>query len=364
MRGELRVGVVGAGISGCASAFELAARGVDVTVFDARGPGGGATQASAGILAPFIEGHGERELLDLGRRGLDAYDAFVERVRTSSSLDFEYRRTGTLEIAGTADRAIALKERIRSLPPQIPGEWLDGPQLRTFEPSVDPAVPGALYCPVHGFVAVMPFVSALVDAALRRGAGFETVRVHSVRSEPANCVIERDVGRREFDRVVLCAGSWAADLAPASEAARFVRPIKGQLLLLRSSDVRPRCVVWGSSCYIVPWQDGTLLVGATVEDAGFDERPTAEGIQGLLRAGIELVPGTAAATFVGVRVGLRPASRSGMPLIGPSSSDPRVVYATGHFRNGVLLAPHTAELVSSYLLTGQQDPVFKHLNGA
>ena len=116
-------------------------------------------------------------------------------------------------------------------------------------------------------------------------------------------------------------------------------------------------MLWGRSCYIVPWEDGTLLVGATSEDVGFDERATASGVRGLLAAAEELLPGSADATFVDVRVGLRPASASGVPILGPGP-DPRVLYAVGHYRNGVLLAPLTARVLADAILENRQDPVF------
>ena len=363
MAARLRVGIVGAGIVGCASAFELASHGADVTVFDLRAPGGGATQASAGILAPYIEGHSRGELLDLARRGLEAYDGFVARVRAATSIRFEYRRTGTLEIAETPERAAILKERVPTLPAAAACEWLDARQFRSLEPAANPAHEGALLCPTHGFVAVMPFLSALADGSRHHRAKFEASRVERVRFETAGCLVQSETGSYGFDRVVLCAGSWASQLDPFDEIRDAVRPIKGQLVVLRS-DGSVRRVLWGSSSYLVPWEDSSLLIGATSEDAGFDERPTAGGVQGLLRSAIELIPQLADATFVGVRVGLRPASRDGLPILRPSAADPRLVYATGHFRNGVLLAPLTAELVARYLLSGEQDPVLGRRNGA
>lgn len=126
---------------------------------------------------------------------------------------------------------------------------------------------------------------------------------------------------------------------------------------LLASDLKLPAVLWSGDCYIVPWAGGTLLVGATAEDVGFDERATAAGVGQMLSAAQDLVPELGSATFVEVRVGLRPQAVGGMPLLGPSS-DPRLIYAAGHFRNGVLLAPLTARLIANHVLDGAIDPAF------
>jgi thiazole synthase len=139
-------------------------------------------------------------------------------------------------------------------------------------------------------------------------------------------------------------------------APPFVRPIRGQLLSL-SMDPRPAArVIWGTDCYVVPWKDGTVLVGATVEDVGFDESTTAAGIRGLLTAAIELMPALEHATFREARAGLRPKTADELPAIGRSSTMPHVFYAAGHYRNGVLLAPLTASLIADLVIEGRERP--------
>jgi glycine oxidase len=156
-------------------------------------------------------------------------------------------------------------------------------------------------------------------------------------------------GPQTFDRVVIAGGSWANRLKAGGPQ---VRPIKGQLVRLRFDAPPATRVLWSEACYMVPWQDGTLLVGATMEDAGFDERPTPAALSSLLAAAALLVPGTRAATFVDIRAGLRPApaEEGAMPFIGPSPAMAHVTIASGHFRNGVLLAPLTAALVADAVM--------------
>jgi glycine oxidase len=360
----MRVGIVGAGIVGCACAFELARRGAEVTLFDSRLPGAGASRASAGILAPYIEGHPGGALLELAVRGLKEYDRLVHDVRAVAGVPFAYQRCGSIEIADSEQCADVL--RSRTMPVQETGifEWLDSEEVRDHEPAVTTSQFGGLVCHVHGYVAVRPFIDALVRGAERYGAAMRSSTVVKAALESGQCVLETIDGRQSFDRIVLSTGSWASFLDPLKEIQSAVRPIKGQLLELSWGGQDIHRVLWGSSCYVVPWPGGTLLVGATSEDVGFDERPTVEGIQGLLAAASQLLPDLGSATFNEVRVGLRPASADGLPIIRPSAADPRVFYATGHFRNGVLLAPITAAIVANYLIEGKDDRTFRRQNGA
>jgi glycine oxidase len=159
------------------------------------------------------------------------------------------------------------------------------------------------------------------------------------------------------DRVVIAAGSWAGQIDIEGVGERVpVRPVRGQLLHLGWDGPPLARVLWSDRCYMVPWEDGTLLVGATVEDAGFDERATAAGVRELIDAATDLVPGVASAAFLGARVGLRPGTPDGLPIIGRSLRLPHLMYATGHYRNGILLAPLTAELVADAILDDRLDP--------
>lgn len=350
-----QIAIVGGGVIGCAVAFELATRGHDVSVWDSREIGGGATQASAGILAPYIEAHAGSALFDLTVRGLTVYDGFVDRLRSATTRPFEFRRCGTIEVADNDRRAEDLRSHIGH---DVGMTWLDSEQLRSLEPSSDPASVGGLLCPQHGFVAVNAFVDAMKDAAEGRGAVFrQRVAVSAIQMTPRGCALHLEDGYEVApDRVVLCTGTWARHLDPVGELGDLVRPVRGQLVRLWWPEGRVRHVLWGDSCYIVPWSDGTLLLGATSEEVGFDERATVDGVAGLLAAAERLLPGVRAAVFEGVRVGLRPATADNIPIIGASPSDARLVYALGHFRNGVLLAPLTAEVVGD-LIDGVSDPM-------
>jgi glycine/D-amino acid oxidase-like deaminating enzyme len=177
--------------------------------------------------------------------------------------------------------------------------------------------------------------------------------VDEISSGDYGVAVKTSAGRIESDALILAAGSWSGQIPLA---AAPVRPVRGQLLHLHF-DQRPLShVVWGTDCYLVPWRNGALLVGATVEDVGFDETATADGVTRLLGASAELLTTVRQARFEAVRVGLRPGTPDELPLIGPASTMPGVYYATGHYRNGVLLAPLTAKLVADLVIEGRRDP--------
>jgi glycine oxidase len=353
--------IIGAGVIGSACAFELARAGARVTVFDARRVGQGASQASAGVLCPYIEGHDDGPLRDLGRRSLDMYDRFIEALQEASGSVVQYTRGGTIEIALEEEHARNLQRSGETLAAEgVAAHWLDPVELRDVEPLAATGALGGLLIDIHGFVGVPEFTDALAAAAMRAGARFALdARVISVSSSAdGRVVVHTENGPSVADRAVLAAGSWATQIRIAGVAASLgVRPVRGQLLHLAWPSAQPlRHVLWGTDCYIVPWLNGRVLVGATVEEAGFDERATAAGVRDLLEAGCTLVPHLWQASFEEVRVGLRPASPDGLPLIGESDIVPGLIYATGHYRNGVLLTPLTAALVKNLVMGDASDP--------
>ena len=303
--------VVGAGIIGCAIARELAVRGVACTVIDPRPVAGGATQASAGMLAPYVEAHDRGPLLDLSIASLALYNDWIAAVRRESNMEVEYRRIGTLETA--ENRAI----------------------------------------PEHGYVAAEPLAQALAVAAQRRAAIFVNGRVERIDRKGAALTVRTATASFDASHVVVAAGAWGSGIAGIGSPP--LRPVRGQLLHLGWNAAPLSTIVWGPRCYVVPRLDGTVLVGATVEEAGFDERVTAQGVHSLLDAVCELLPAAREATFIGARVGLRPATPDELPVIGPDPAIPGLIHASGHYRNGVLLAPVTAKIVADLIVDGRSD---------
>ena len=353
--------IIGAGIIGCSIAHALADAGVRVRVFDTRLVGQGASQASAGVLAPYIEGHESSPLRSFGRRSLDLYDEFIARVSADSDSMVPYDRSGTIEVAFDEDELTRFRATAATLDREgVETRLLDDGELRETEPLVSTSARGALMISTHGFVGVPDLTEALAKAAVRRGAQFTVrSRVIAIRETEGHPVVETEAGVFTADRVVLAAGSWAGQIAIAGVQPVPVTPIRGQLVHLAWPTAQPlRRVTWSTDCYIVPWRNGRVLVGATVEDAGFDERATAAGVRDLLEAACTLVPHLWQASFAEVRVGLRPAASDLLPIVGSSEVLAGLVYATGHYRNGVLLAPLTAALVGDLVVGRGEDEAF------
>jgi glycine oxidase len=359
--------VVGAGVVGCAVAYELARRGVSVEIVDDRPVGMGATQASAGVLAPYIEAPADGPLLGLTSRSLDLFDDFVARVAAESGMAVPYRRTGTLEVAVDEAGLRALGASAEALTRWgVPAVLLDAGAARSEEPHLGDGVVGGLLIDAHGFVGATDLTRALVAAARRHGAQLvEQSRVRRMTQLHGDVVVDTDRGSLTAAAAVLAAGSWCGEIEIGDLPRRVpVRPIRGQLLSIAWTGTPLRRVTWSQRCYLVPWDDGTVLVGATVEDAGFDERATVAGVRDLLDAACEILPHAWTAGFRGARVGLRPATSDHLPIIGASSVVPALMYATGHYRNGVLLAPLTAQLVADAMLDGRVDPMLAAVSPA
>ena len=351
--------VIGAGVVGCSVAYELARRGASVQIVDDRQPGMGATQASAGMLAPFTEAKDRNTaFLDLAIRSLGLYDEFVTRVTQTSKMPVGYKRTGTIDVASTDERMASLREigtRLQSRGVAL--SLLDAVAARAEEPHLGSSVVGALLIGAHGYVKAGELTRALIAAARCHGAHVvEGSRVLGMSKRGGDLVLDTGRGSLTAGAVVATAGSWCGQINAGGTTRVPVRPVRGQLLHLAWQGAPLRRVTWGDDCYLVPWDDGTMLVGATMEEVGFDERTTVEGVQKLMKAACELVPAAATAGLASARVGLRPGTPDALPIIGWSHTLPNLMYATGHFRNGVLLSPLTATLVADAMIDNRLDP--------
>jgi glycine oxidase len=347
--------IVGAGIIGCAIARELAARRTPCTVIDDRPVGGGATRASAGMLAPYVEAHDRGPLLDLAIRSLDLYDDWIAALRRDADVDVEYRRIGTLEVALDAEHAAALGRNVGAHA-GVAMTWMAPADARRAHPALGP-IAGALFIPTHGYVAAPQLATALARAAERRGTRFHRAAVRVITRTGSSFRVTTTDGDVDASIVILAAGAWTNGIDGVRTPP--LRPVRGQLLQLGWRGEPLASIIWGPSCYIVPRSDGSVLVGATVEDVGFDERTTAAGIRDLLDAACALLPEAGDATFLDARAGLRPATPDELPVIGPDVDAPGIVHASGHYRNGVLLAPITARVIAAFIVEGKTDPCFE-----
>jgi glycine oxidase len=347
--------VIGAGVIGLACAWRAAQRGLSVLVVDRGEPGSGASGVAAGMLAPVTEAEfGEEALLALNLESARAWPAFAAELGERSGLATGYRQTGALVAAADRDDAEELRRLYRferSL--GLDAEWLAGRDWRRLEPRLSPRVAGGIVAPQDHQVEPRSVVRALVAALEHEGgellAGVEVAldsgdgRVRGVRIPDGEVVAAA--------HVVVAAGAWSGALGGVpDDALPPVRPVKGQILRLRGPAGAPVAsrLVRTPRCYVVPRPDGEVVVGATVEERGFDTSVTGDGVYRLLEAAIEVLPDVGELEFVEAAARLRPGSPDNAPLIGRSGPD-GLVWATGHHRNGVLLAPVTAAAVAALL---------------
>jgi len=345
----------------------LAKEGARVVVIEPRAPGQGATRASAGILAPDIEGHGSSLLRLLGRRSIAMYDDFIAGVAADSGHDIVYQRNGTFELAfsgADVDRLEDLAEALKH--DRIESRWLAPAEFDGIEPHAARNARGALLIPIHGFVGVTALTLAAAAAAERYGAtlvsGTGAIRIF--RLPDGRPGVEAANAKWEADCVVLAAGSWSSMITVQDADQVPVRPIRGQLIQLKAEPGAIGRVIWGPDGYLVPWPDGSVLVGSTVEDVGFDERHTDQAVAKLRAAAASLVPDLAGAELTSVRTGLRPKGPDDLPMLGQSKVVPGLTYATAHYRNGVMFAPLTVKLVADMVFGRPADPALADLDPA
>lgn len=357
--------IVGGGICGLAIGWRLAQAGAPVTVLERGEAGMEATWAAAGMLAPQIEAeHGEEVLLPLALASRALWPDFAKELKSATGIDTDYRTEGTLLVALDRDDREHLEHRydyFRTLDLEI--EMLSGYQARQREPHLARGVTGALYSPedhqVDNRKVAIALKAALVSAGgiLREGVEVEEI----VYSGGRVTGVIAGAGEIDATTVVLAAGAWSRNLPGIPDAARPpVRPLKGQMLAIQMDPGAPllKHVVWGPgnaivpAIYLAPKSDGRLIVGATVEEMGFDTGLTAGGMLELLRYAWETLPGIYDLPLVESWAGLRPASRDDAPILGASGVD-GLVMATGHHRNGILLAPITATVIADYILEGK-----------
>jgi glycine oxidase len=353
---------VGGGVIGLASAWRAARRGASVCVLEAERPAAGATGVAAGMLAPAGEASwGEESLLSLNIESLRRWPGFAEELEDASEIDIGFARRGALHVALDRDEAESLRRRYE-LHRQVglDSEWLIGAPCRKLEPGLATGVRGGAHVPGEASVDPRRVVAALLEALNRDGVSVHTgARVTSgERSGGAWRLCTADGRDFAAGAVVLAAGCWSGQLDWISPPARPpVRPVKGEILTLRGPADQPVCerIVAGDRVYMVPRADGRLIIGATVEEKGFDTTVTAGGVHELLREAYRLIPEIAELELAETTAGLRPGSPDNAPIIGLSATEGLLI-ATGHFRNGVLQAPLTADCIAE-LLAGEQPSV-------
>jgi glycine oxidase len=353
--------VVGGGALGLACAWRAARRGVRVRVLERDHPGAGASHVAAGMLAPVGEASwGEEALMHLGLASARAWPSFAAELAADSELEVGYEPRGALHVALDRDEAEELRRRFELMDSLDLGvEWLRPRGCRDLEPGLAPACAAGVHAPAEATVDPRLLLPALTAAVEHRGGQvLVEAEVIDVLTEDHRLVgvITADGREHRAEHIVLAAGAWSGVATWLPSPARPpVRPVKGQILTLRGNPDQPVCqrIVASERVYLVPRPDGHLIVGATVEERGFDIQVTAGGVHELLREAYRALPDVAELELVEMLAGLRPGTPDNAPLIGPGALD-GLVLATGHYRNGILLTPISAEAVAALLA---QDPL-------
>jgi glycine oxidase len=357
--------IVGAGVIGLGIAWRLAQLGAAVTVFDQAAAGAGASHAAAGMLAACVEAEpGEEALVALGRRAQSAWPAFAAELEQASGLTVDLRQEGTLVVAPTADDSARLRHQLAFQQGLgLPLEWMSGREARRREPHLA-VVSGAVFSPEDHQVDNRKVAAALQAAAAAAGAAIrERTKVEQVSMSQGRAAGVRLADGTEIAaaHVVIAAGAWSRAIGGIAPSLRPpVRPVKGQMLALRMDPAAPLLshVVWAPNIYLVPRRDGRLILGATVEERGFDATLTAGGMLALLEAAWRVVPAIEELPIDDMWVGHRPGSRDDAPIVGPGPVD-GLIYATGHHRNGILLTPVTADAIARLVMDGTLDPAIR-----
>jgi glycine oxidase len=346
--------VIGAGLVGLSCAWRAARRGLSVLVVDRAGaPAAGSSGVAAGMLAPVTEADfGEQRLLAVNLAGRARWPAFAAELEERTGLPTGYRESGALVVGADRDDAEALRRLHEfQLSLGLETEWLGPRACRRLEPGLSPRIAGGILA--HGDAQADPRATARALAATvdELALGVEVEAVEHERGRVTG--VRTSAGTIECGAVVVAAGAWSAALAPDGEGPP-VRPVKGQILELRvraATEEPLRRIVRTPRCYLLARGDGRVILGATVEEQGFDTAVTAGGVHRLLEAAWEVLPEVGELELVAARAGLRPTTPDNGALVGPGELE-GLVWATGHWRNGVLLAPLTGDAVAGLLAGG------------
>ena len=358
------VAIIGGGVMGCAIAWQLSKSGVSCALVERNSFGGGASGTTAGVVGPlWLIDPEDQDLFLLGLRSLELFPLWAAEL-AEAGVNPEFQQTGVLKVAFSEDEVEELAGMHRWQSQLNFGvKWLEQYDVLQREPQTSPEVQAAVFSPQEGCVRGQRLCDALAHAAGRAGAElYEGVEVHALCHDGDRVAgIETTVGSIAAGQVVLAAGPWSGIASrwtvPGGPLDLPVRGVKGQRILLRRPGFMPRSPVRNSAVYVVPRLGGNILVASTREEGRSDETVTAEGISTLVSGAVRSFPLLGDASFVGGRAGVRPATPDGRPIIGPVPGVEGLTIATGHDAVGIMLSPGTAELVTQYLLDGNDSPL-------
>jgi glycine oxidase len=357
--------IVGGGVIGLTIARALRQRGVgDVTLIERGQPGAEASWAAGGILGPQIEAHRANDLFQLACASRDLYPPFANALRGETGVDVELDTTGALYLGFTQEDEDELRRRLEwQTLAGLTVELLNADDTRALEPCISAKIRCALRFPNDVQVENRKLLEALAMASEKLGVRVVTdCEARAVRVEHGKvCAVETSFGVVSTPVVVLAAGAWTSLISSpdASLPAIEMEPVRGQMLCFAACPPIARHVIYSARGYLVPRRDGRVLAGSTAERVGFERSVTDEGINTIKTMALEIAPSIAGLPLVGSWAGFRPRAADGLPVLGPFTGIEGLVYATGHYRNGILLAPITGELIAKAIVEGEAPALLK-----
>lgn len=339
--------VIGGGLMGCTVAYQLAKQGIQVTVLERSVPGAEASSAAAGILGPSVESYEDALALQLGRRSRELHAELADELDELFGVDVGFRRCGVLKVALEESELAELDAQAESLRVQgVRCDRLSPEELKREEPSIHPEALGGLSVSEDAQVEPRKLLSAVALGAEHEGVTFRTgTTVHVVESEGGKVRGVRLANERlEAERVVVAAGSWTTQIPGLPITTESIFPVRGQMIATHTRPPLFRRVVFGAGGYVVTRPDGRVLCGSTMERVGFTRGISFRGMADVISKAVRIAPSIGDAAVDAHWSSFRPGTPDGLPLVGETSIEGLFV-ASGHYRNGILLAPLTAELV-------------------
>jgi glycine oxidase len=347
--------IVGGGVIGCAIAYYLRKASVDVTVVDRGEIGAEASSAAAGLLAPLGPLSGPGPFADLLLASFALFPTLVPELEDVTGLDLEYERTGALRIVRDTKRTSNLRERMQAWQPLgLHMQWLTRDEARQREPLLTPDMSAAIYVPEESQIKAPQVVKAFAQAAANQGAEFYShTEVVGIQTEKAKVTAVHTAQGQTIscNHFVIAAGAWAAHCGTWLNIALPVIPQRGQILTLRQPSPPLRHIIFGEAVYLAPKADGTIVVGATKEEAGFEKQLTAGGVSWLLTTATRLVPVLEHSAIAQMWTGLRPKTPDQQPILGLAPHWENVTLATGHGSVGILLSAITGQSIAELVMT-------------
>ncbi|HYV09816.1 MAG TPA: glycine oxidase ThiO [Pyrinomonadaceae bacterium] len=357
IKGSADVVIIGGGVIGLTVARALALRGVrDVCLVERGNLGSEASWAAAGMLLPQVEADAADEFFNLACQSRDLYPDFAAALREETGIDVELDTTGTLYLALTEHDHEEIEKRYEwQTRAGLLVEILSAIEARALEPCISEATLGALRFPKDIQVENRRLLSALANSVTKLGVEIATQTIVDSLIIDGNRArgVQTSRGSINCPTVVIAAGTWSSFIKSAPKPPA-IEPIRGQMVCLEAKPQLTKHVIYSPRGYLVPRQDGRLLAGSTSEHAGFAKCVTAGGIASILQNALEISPAISSLPVIDTWAGLRPRAADGLPVIGPCGEIDGLFYATGHYRNGILLAPLTGELISKAIVSSQR----------